>query len=71
MPTTSLCLNTSAPNVMSTMSSMGGSNPMNIGSHSVTLPANISNPSGMVFAPNNALTQPASPMDTSAYNNKD
>lgn len=60
------CLNTSAPNVMSSMSSGCSSNPMNIGAHNVTLPANI-NHSSIQFAANNALTQPASPMDTSVY----
>lgn len=68
VPTTSMCLNTSAPNVMSSISSGSSSTPLNIGSHhhNVTLPANISN-SSMTFGSNNALTQPSSPMDTSAY----
>lgn len=60
------CLNTSAPNVMSSMSSGSGSIPMNIGAHNSTLPANINN-SSIQFAANNVLTQPASPMDTSVY----
>lgn len=83
VPTQSLCLNSSAPNVMSHQGSgiLGGAissvnsnvhhtlNPLNLSmssGSSITLPANISNPS-ITFASNSALTQPASPMDTSAY----
>lgn len=101
MPTPSLCMNTSAPNVMShlhhsnsllggTSSGMApiqhsgnplnssilsgggggggssGSNPLNSShTHNVSLPTNINNPN-ISFASNNAITQPASPMDTSA-----
>lgn len=83
VPTQSLCLNSSAPNVMSHQGSgiLGAAinsvnsnvhhtlNPLNSSlssGSSITLPTNISNPS-ISFASNSALTQPASPMDTSAY----
>lgn len=74
-----MALNTSAPNVMSHHNSglIGGTSSAStsiqhsgnqlIGSHThnVSMPTNINNPS-ISFASNNAFTQPASPMDTSA-----
>lgn len=77
-PTQTLCLNTSAPNVMA--STLFGTthltaahqppNPLNSSlsssSSAITLPTNINNPS-VSYASNVAITQPASPMDTSSY----
>lgn len=107
IPTPSLCLNTSAPNILShqgggmlnaslvgcsssnvasnsgsagiqpsvntlntSISSCPGQNPLNHSlssiPHNIVLPNNASNPN-IVIANNSAFTQPASPMDTSAY----